>query len=126
METKDSTLGNVKPTEDLIKELEATNCDCVKEILENFAEENELNYQQNVTLNHLARFKRYSAEDAEEIYEKLQEEFGLRDKVAAHIVDMVPLDLADMRLIFAKEPTKTTKEDMEKILEMLEQYDYIE
>jgi DNA-directed RNA polymerase subunit F len=66
----------------------------VKEIIEDFADTNELNYQQNLTLNHLARFKRYSAEDAEEIYEKLQEEFGLRDKVAAHIVDMVPLDLA--------------------------------
>jgi DNA-directed RNA polymerase subunit F len=98
----------------------------VKEILEEFAEDNELNYEQNLTLNHLARFKRYSAEDAEEIYEKLQDEFGLRNKVAAHIVDLVPEDLADMRLIFAKEPTKTTKEDMEKILEMLEQYDFIE
>ena len=98
----------------------------VKEIIENFSEDNELNYQQNLTLNHLARFKRYSPEDAEEIYQKLQEEFGLRDKVAVHIVDFVPEDLADMRLIFAKEPTKTTKEDMEKILEMLEQYDYIE
>ena len=98
----------------------------VKEILENFAEENELNYQQNVTLNHLARFKRYSAEDAEEIYQRLKDEFGLRERVAVHIVDMVPEDLADMRLIFSKEPSKTTKEDMEKILEMLEQYDYIE
>ena len=98
----------------------------VKEILENFAEENELNYQQNVTLNHLARFKRYSAEDAEEIYQRLKDEFGLRERVAVHIVDMVPVDLADMRLIFAKEPSKTTKEDMEKILEMLEQYDFIE
>ena len=98
----------------------------VKEILDEFAEENELNYQQNVTLNHLVRFKRYSAEDAKEIYEKLKEEFGLRERVAVHIVDLVPEDLADMRLIFAKEPSKTTKEDMEKILEMLEQYDYIE
>ena len=98
----------------------------VKEILEDFAEDNELNYEQNLTLNHLARFKRYSAEDADEIYHKLQDEFGLRDKVAVHIVDMVPEDLADMRLLFAKEATKTTKEDMEKILEMLEQYDYIE
>ena len=98
----------------------------VKEILEEYGENNELNYEQNLTLNHLVRFKRYSAEDAEEIYAKLQDEFGLRDKVAAHIVDLVPVDLADMRLIFAKEPTKTTKEDMEKILEMLEQYDYIE
>ena len=41
----------------------------VKEILEDFAENNELNYEQNLTLNHLARFKRYSAEDAEEIFE---------------------------------------------------------
>lgn len=98
----------------------------VKEILENFAEENELNYQQNVTLNHLSRFKRYSSEDAAEIYEKLQEEFNLRDKVAVHIIDFVPEDLADMRLIFAKEPTKIDKEEMEKILEMLEQYDSIE
>lgn len=98
----------------------------VKEILEDYADGNELNYEQNLTLNHLARFKRYSADDAEEILAKLQEEFGLRDKVAAHIVDLVPEDLADMRLIFAKEATKTTKEEMEKILEMLEQYDYIE
>ena len=98
----------------------------VKQIIEDFGENNELNYEQNLTLNHLARFKRYSVEDAEEILARLQEEFGLRDKVAAHIVDLVPLDLADMRLIFAKEPTKTTKEDLEKILEMLEQYDYIE
>ena len=95
----------------------------VKKILEDFAEENELNYEQNLTLNHLARFKRYSPEDAKEIFEKLQDEFGLRAKVAAHIVDLVPVDLADMRLIFAKEPSKTDKEDMEKILEMLEQYD---
>ena len=98
----------------------------VKKILEDFADENELNYEQNLTLNHLARFKRYSAEDAKEIFEKLQDEFGLRAKVAAHIVDLVPQDLADMRLIFAKEPSKTDKEDMEKILEMLEQYDVIE
>ena len=98
----------------------------VKEVIEEYSQNNELNYEQNLTLNHLARFRRYSAEDAEEIFEKLQDEFGLRPKVAAHIVDFVPLDLADMRLIFAKEPTKTTKEDLEKILEMLEQYDYIE
>ena len=98
----------------------------VKKILEDFADENELNYEQNLTLNHLSRFKRYTAEDAEEIFEKLQDEFGLRAKVAAHIVDLVPQDLADMRLIFAKEPGNTTKEDMEKILEMLEQYDFVE
>ena len=95
----------------------------VKKVLQDFSEENELNYEQNLTLNHLARFKRYSLEDTEEIIEKLQADFGLRPRVAVHIVDLVPKDLADMRLIFAKEPTKIDKEEMEKILEFLEQYD---
>ena len=95
----------------------------VKKILEDFSDNNELNYEQNITLNHLARFKRYSVEDSKEILEKLQDEFGLRPRVAVHIVDLVPKDLADMRLIFAKEPMKADKEDMEKILEFLEQYD---
>lgn len=95
----------------------------VKKILEDFSEENELNYEQNLTLNHLARFKRYSLEDTEEIIEKLQDEFGLRTRVAVHIVDLVPQDLADMRLIFAKEPTKIDNDEMKKILEFLEQYD---
>ena len=98
----------------------------VKEVLDEFSNENELNYEQNITLNHLARFKRYSAEDAEEIIEKLKSEFNLREKVAVHIVDLIPEDLADMRLIFAKEPGQFSKEDMEKVLELLEQYDYIE
>ncbi|MEE0901500.1 MAG: RNA polymerase Rpb4 family protein [Methanobrevibacter sp.] len=98
----------------------------VKEVLDKFSDDNELNYEQNVTLNHLARFKRYSVEDAEEIIEKLQDEFDLRPKVAVHIVDLVPEDLDDLRLIFAKEPKQVDKEEMEKILELLEQYDIIE
>ena len=98
----------------------------VKEILEEFSEDNELNYEQNVTLNNLARFRRYSLEDSEEIVAKLQEEFNLRPKVAVHIVDLVPEDLADLRLIFAKEPSKVDNEEMKKILELLEQYDVVE
>ena len=41
----------------------------VKEILEEFSNEHELNYEQNLTLNHLSRFKKYSVEDTEEIME---------------------------------------------------------
>ena len=99
----------------------------VKEILEEFSQENELNYEQNLTLNHLARFKRFSLEDTEEIMEKLQEAFpNLRTRVIVHIVDLVPKDLADLRLIFAKEPYQPEKEEMEQILEILEQYDIVE
>ena len=98
----------------------------VKEVLEEFSEDNELNYEQNLTLNHLARFKRYSLEDSKEIVEKIQEEFGLRKRVAVHIADLVPQDLADLRLIFAKEPKKPDNDEMKKILAFLEQYQVIE
>ena len=99
----------------------------VKEILEEFSEDNELNYEQNLTINHLARFKGYSAEDSEEIMEKLQEAFpNLKTKVIVHIVDLVPKDLADLRLIFAKEAYQPDKAEMEQILEILEQYDVVE
>lgn len=95
----------------------------VKKVLEDFSEDNELTYEQNITLNHLARFKRFSVEDSEEIIEKLQEEFGLRDKLAVRIANLAPQDLADLRLILAKESANLDKADMEKILELLEQYD---
>ena len=99
----------------------------VKEILEEFSEDNELNYEQNLTLNHLSRFKRYSVEDSEEIMEKLQEAFpNLRTRAIVHIVDLVPQDLADLRLIFAKEPFQPNKEEMEQILDILEPYDVVE
>ena len=98
----------------------------VKKALEEFSEEYELNYEQNVTLNHLARFPRYSAEDAEKIIAELEEKIGLRRKVAVHIVDLNPKDLSDLRLIFAKEPYQPDKEEMEQILELLEQYDISE
>ncbi|MDO5824039.1 RNA polymerase Rpb4 family protein [Methanobrevibacter sp.] len=94
----------------------------VKKVLEDYSQDNELTYEQNIALNHISRFKRYSLEDSQEIFEKLQSEFDLRSKVAAHIVDLAPKDLADLRLIFAKEPVKIENETMEKILEFLEQY----
>ena len=96
----------------------------VKEALEEFSQENELNYEQNITLNHLSSFKRYSVEDREKIISK--DKIGLRHKVAVRIVDLIPQDLSDLRLIFAKEATHIEKEQMEDILEILDQYTIIE
>ena len=105
----------------VIKKEEITGVE-VKETLEEFSQEYELNYEQNVTLNHLARFPRFSPEDSQKIMEELEGNLGLRHKVAVHIIDLIPQDLSDLRLIFAKEPTQVTKEEMEQILEILNQY----
>ena len=94
----------------------------VKDTLEEFSQDYELNYEQNVTLNHLARFPRYSVEDTEKIIAELEDKLGLRHKVAVHIVDLIPKDIDDLRLIFAKEPIQIDKDKMEEILDILNQY----
>ena len=94
----------------------------VKEALEEFSQENELNYEQNITLNHLSRFKRYSVEDSEKIISELKDKIGLRHKVAVRIVDLIPQDLSDLRLIFAKEKFPMKKDEMEDVLKILNKY----
>lgn len=96
----------------------------VKAILENFSENNELNYEQNVTLNHVSRFKQFSLEDTEKIIKELEE--IVKTKYAVRIVDLIPEDLADLRLIFAKEKFPIKKEEFEEILKILDKYDVIE
>ena len=63
----------------------------------------------NLAKYHLSRFKRYSVEDSEKIISELKDKIGLRHKVAVRIVDLIPQDLSDLRLIFAKEATHIEK-----------------
>lgn len=99
----------------------------VKEILEEFKEKHELSYEQNVTLEHVAHINKLSLEDTEKLIEELEEaefsNFTLSKKLAVRIADLVPRDMADLRLIFAKERVSPSKEDMEAILEIIEKYD---
>lgn len=96
----------------------------VKTILEEFSETHELSYEQNLALAQVTNFKKLSLEKTNELIEELSE--VLEDKKQAIIVaNLLPKDLADLRLIFAKERYAPDKEDMEKILEILEKY-YLE
>ena len=97
----------------------------VKEILEEFAKDNELNYEQNITLNHLSRFDHYSKEDGYKIIEELVA-MDIKPKVAIRIVNLIPKDLSDLRLIFAKEAGQPDNEQMEQILEILDKYEVLE
>lgn len=92
----------------------------VKEILEDFSMDHELNYEQNLTLDHVTKFRKLSLEDSKKLIEELEE--MLKYKHAVRIADLMPEDLSDLRLMFAKERVPLKKEDMEKILEILSKY----
>ncbi|MCL2156520.1 MAG: RNA polymerase Rpb4 family protein [Methanobrevibacter sp.] len=92
----------------------------VKEILENFSADHDLNYEQNLTLDHVTKFSKMPLEDTEKLIEELEEK--IKHKHAVRIADLMPEDLSDLRLMFAKERVPLKKEDMEKILEIISNY----
>jgi DNA-directed RNA polymerase subunit F len=92
----------------------------VKDILEGFAQEHELNYEQNLTLDHVIKFSKLESEESNKLIGELEE--VVKKKYAIKITDMLPQDLADLRLLFAKERIPIKNEDLEQILKIVEKY----
>lgn len=86
-------------------------------------EKYELSYDQNLTLDHTRKFGRLPVKEAQELVEKL-DEIVRPKKSAVKIVNMMPQDLSDLRLLFAKERVPVSNEDMIKILEIVDEYRY--
>lgn len=104
----------------------------VKEILDEFKEKHELSYEQNLTLEHATSLTKLSLEDTEKLIEELETyfddietEISQKDatRIAIRITDILPRDMPDLRLIFAKERSSPTPDEMKGILEILEKYD---
>ncbi|MDR1819800.1 MAG: RNA polymerase Rpb4 family protein [Methanobrevibacter sp.] len=92
----------------------------VKKILEDFSENFELNYEQNLTLEHVNKFSELSFEDSEKLINELEN--IIKRKYAIKVADILPEDLTDLRLLFSKERIPIKRENMEDILEILNKY----
>jgi len=94
----------------------------IKVILEKFAEKHELTYEQNLALEHVSKFSKIDYEKAQKLIEGLMELPNIKKKHAVLLTDLMPEDLADVRLIFAKERIPIKNEDFENILKIIEKY----
>ncbi|SCG86752.1 RNA polymerase Rpb4 family protein [Methanobacterium congolense] len=92
----------------------------VKTMLEERSESYELTYEQNIALDHVTKFSKIEEEPALKLVEELKE--IAKKSQATKIADLMPVDLADLRLIFAKERGSHKKEDLEQILEIVDKY----
>jgi DNA-directed RNA polymerase subunit F len=92
----------------------------VKKMLEDLSEHYELTYEQNLALDHVTKFSKLDEKSAKKLVEELSE--LIKKTQAIKVVDIMPEDLADLRLIFAKERGSFKQEDMEKILGIVEKY----
>lgn len=92
----------------------------VKTMLEERSESYELNYEQNIALDHVTKFAKINPEKSVELVKELEE--IVKKTQAIKLADMMPEDLADMRLMFAKERGSHKKEEMEALLEIINKY----
>jgi DNA-directed RNA polymerase subunit F len=92
----------------------------VKNMLGKISEHYELTYEQNLSLDHVTKFSKLDEEEAKKLVEELSE--LIKKTQAIKVTDIMPEDLADLRLIFAKERGSFKQEDMEKILEIVDKY----
>jgi len=92
----------------------------IKSLLEARSEIQELNYEQNLALDHVTKFSKLSVDDAEKLVKELED--IIKKNQAIKIADIMPEDMADMRLMFAKERGSHKKEELEKILKIVNKY----
>jgi len=92
----------------------------VKPLLEDREKVHELNYEQNLALDHVTKFSKVPVENAEKLVAELEE--IIKKTQAIKIADIMPEDMDDMRLIFAKERGSHKKEELEDILKIVDKY----
>ncbi|WP_455645693.1 RNA polymerase Rpb4 family protein [Methanosphaera sp.] len=97
----------------------------MKKVEEKADENNEVDghqftYEQNLTIDYVNKFALLDAEDAQELRGKLEE--YLSPIQAVKVVDLMPEDLDDLRLIFSKERGNFETETLQEVLDLVDQY----
>lgn len=93
----------------------------VKKLLESIGEEN-LDQLQRRTLDHLSKFSKVDAEDAEKLVKKLAVEFGLDEEEAVQIVNCMPKTIEELRVFLAggRKIIETSK--LEMVIKLLNEH----
>ena len=91
-----------------------------KEMLEESSESYDPTYEQNLAVDHVTKFSKLDVETAQKLINELQE--IIKKTQAIKIADVMPVDLANLRLMFAKERGSHKKEELEEILEIVNKY----
>jgi len=95
----------------------------VKELLQDAQERfTELSYEQKLALKHAQEFSKLSKEKADELIKELMTVGMISETIACKIADILPTHPDDIHLLFAKQRTQLTAEDISTILEIVGKY----
>jgi DNA-directed RNA polymerase subunit F len=94
----------------------------IKKTLEKKEKDKELSYEQKNALEHLRKFTKISEKQATEMAEELGKIERLKEKHIISIINHMPQDLEELRVLFANEVANISDEDKKKIISIVKKY----
>ena len=82
----------------------------------------EMNYEQKLALEHLNKFTKISEKDAQKIIGEVNEIVRASPEIVAQIINILPKDADELRMVFAREKFSLQEEEIQKILEIVGKY----
>ncbi|NCN39139.1 MAG: DNA-directed RNA polymerase subunit F [Candidatus Aenigmarchaeota archaeon CG_4_10_14_0_8_um_filter_37_24] len=104
--------------EEILAEKIITNAEA-KEILKERKKDIELGYEQKNTLEYLDKYDKLTKKKAEKIIEELSKISKIREKQILSIVNTLPEDIDDLRMLMDKDYTSLSEEEKKLILEIV-------
>ena len=93
-----------------------------KKLLGSREKEKELGYEQKNALEHLRKFSKLSEKKVKEMFEELGKIERLKDRQKINIINMLPQDMDDLRVLFANEVMSLSDENKKKILSIVKKF----
>ena len=93
-----------------------------RKILEKKEKDKELGYEQKNALEHLRKFSKLSEKKAEEMADELRKPGKLSEKQIMAIINLLPEDMDDIRLLFAHEIANLSEDDKKKIINTVKKF----
>ncbi|UCC91317.1 MAG: hypothetical protein JSV39_03300 [Candidatus Aenigmatarchaeota archaeon] len=92
-----------------------------KKILMDKEKKKELVYEQKNALEHVRKFCKLSEKKYEKMFEELKKIEKLKDKHIVNIINFLPQNQDELRVLFANERAVLTDDDKKKILKIVKE-----
>jgi len=93
-----------------------------KEILSSREKRKELSYEQKLALEHLNKFTKLKPEEAKKLSEELSSVLRMSQETLVQILNFLPKNPDELRMIFSREKFSLKEDEINKILEIIKKY----
>jgi|SRR3989344_5790151 len=93
-----------------------------KDIVLDREKDKELGYEQKLAAEHLKKFTKLKAGEAKKFIEDISSVLRMGPETLVQIVNLMPQNADELRLIFAREKFSLKEEEVQKILEVVKKY----